>query len=335
MNRQEQLQYLKTLGLDPDKVTNKKEIELAQSELNREAARRGLNIPKDVEDKLNFGVYEITDPAEVKKAYRKLAMEHHPDQGGDPEKFKEIHHAYKMLTDPNFALQEVKSKGKGQKNLDAVFNIAITFEQAFFGDEINLTFSPLHLDDEGKLVTIGTGDVSLEGNVFKIRIKEGTSTGSQIRIPQKGMVQGDRKGDFVINFQVRSHHKFQLLGSDIHSTEQVPLDIMLTGGEKEILTMWGVQTATIPPASKPGDRILVEKCGVAKVGHHYIILEPQYPDKQELKAKDVWKKLGIKWEKFEKTDEENFDQIYEKLMRMGAENLSSEKKGSDAWDQSL
>lgn len=335
MNRQDQLNYLKVLGLDPDKVTNKKEIDIARSELQQEAIRRGLKIPNDIEDKLNFGLYEITDLTEVKKAYRTLAKEHHPDQGGDPEKFKEIHHAYKMLTDPSFALQEVKTKGKGQKNLDAVFNIAITFEQAFFGDEINLTFSPLFLDEEGNLITIGSGDVSLEGGLFKIRIKEGTSTGSQLRIPKKGMVQGDRKGDFVINFQVRSHHKFLLVGSDIHSTEQVPLDIMLTGGEKEVLTMWGVQTAVIPPASKPGDRVLVEKCGVAKVGHHYIIIEPQYPDKQELKAKDVWKKLGIKWEKFEKTNEEDFDQIYEKLMRMGAETLSDKKNSSDAWDESV
>lgn len=37
---------------------------------------------------------------DVKKAYRKLAREHHPDKGGDPEKFKKVQEAYEILSDP-------------------------------------------------------------------------------------------------------------------------------------------------------------------------------------------------------------------------------------------
>lgn len=39
---------------------------------------------------------------EVKKAYRKLAMVHHPDKGGDVDKFKEITTAYENITNNNF-----------------------------------------------------------------------------------------------------------------------------------------------------------------------------------------------------------------------------------------
>ena len=37
---------------------------------------------------------------EIKKHYRKYALLHHPDKGGDPEKFKEIQIAYETLMDP-------------------------------------------------------------------------------------------------------------------------------------------------------------------------------------------------------------------------------------------
>jgi DnaJ family protein A protein 2 len=38
-------------------------------------------------------------PEEIKKSYHKLSKVHHPDKGGDPEKFKEIQHAYEILSD--------------------------------------------------------------------------------------------------------------------------------------------------------------------------------------------------------------------------------------------
>ena len=46
-----------------------------------------------------LGVAENADEHEIKKAYRKLSLRHHPDRGGEAEEFKKINEAYSTLGD--------------------------------------------------------------------------------------------------------------------------------------------------------------------------------------------------------------------------------------------
>ncbi|GMH43372.1 hypothetical protein BSKO_11294 [Bryopsis sp. KO-2023] len=46
-----------------------------------------------------LGAEKSATEQELKKLHRKLALKHHPDKGGDPEKFKEINEAYEVLKD--------------------------------------------------------------------------------------------------------------------------------------------------------------------------------------------------------------------------------------------
>ncbi len=47
-----------------------------------------------------LGITKIASDYEIKRAYRKLALKHHPDKGGDQELFKAVSIAYSVLIDP-------------------------------------------------------------------------------------------------------------------------------------------------------------------------------------------------------------------------------------------
>jgi len=46
-----------------------------------------------------LGLNRQADTQEIRTAYKQLAKEHHPDKGGDPEKFKELSEAHEVLSD--------------------------------------------------------------------------------------------------------------------------------------------------------------------------------------------------------------------------------------------
>jgi len=47
-----------------------------------------------------LGVEKNATDREIKKAFKRAALKHHPDRGGDAEKFKEVEKAKQILTDP-------------------------------------------------------------------------------------------------------------------------------------------------------------------------------------------------------------------------------------------
>lgn len=118
-----------------------------------------------------LGVNRNASPEEIKKAYRRLAMEHHPDRGGDIKKFQDISQAYDTLSNsekksqydnpsrhekwtppewaghdpfgPDSPLNDVFGDIFGRRqqvkrNPDGVTDITINAAQAYTGAEVTL-----------------------------------------------------------------------------------------------------------------------------------------------------------------------------------------------------
>ena len=68
---------------------------------------------------------------EIKQQYRILARVHHPDMGGDPEKFKKIKLAYEVLSDP-VRRTEYDKTGNTQKSIDIRHRAMSDISQMFF-----------------------------------------------------------------------------------------------------------------------------------------------------------------------------------------------------------
>lgn len=56
-----------------------------------------FDVKKDYYDIL--GVKEDSSAEDIKKAFKKAAIKHHPDRGGDKKKFQEINEAYQVIGD--------------------------------------------------------------------------------------------------------------------------------------------------------------------------------------------------------------------------------------------
>jgi len=53
--------------------------------------------PEEIKACKDLGFNSVVHQTDLKKKYRELALEHHPDKGGDPERFKEIANSYEIL----------------------------------------------------------------------------------------------------------------------------------------------------------------------------------------------------------------------------------------------
>ena len=129
-----------------------------------------------------------------------------------------------------------------------------------------------------------------------IEIPAGIRDGEAIKLTGMGeAVANGVPGDLYIRIHALEHHTFHREGNDIVMILELPLSIMLRGGEKIIETLDGKLEIKIPELSRSGDMLRVRGRGVAKSrgnrGDLIIKLIPKLPKKLSSQARKLFDDL--------------------------------------------
>lgn len=87
-----------------------------------------------------LGVSKEASVDEIKKAFRRQAVKHHPDRGGDEAKFKEINEAYEVLSNPE---KKQRYDQFGQAGVDSNFGAGSQFRGADFSFDFGAGFGDI------------------------------------------------------------------------------------------------------------------------------------------------------------------------------------------------
>ncbi len=271
-----------------------------------------------------LGVKKDASADELKKAYRKLAVEFHPDKNKSKEaedKFKEINEAYEVLSNSQKRQQYdqfgstgpqgapggnpfgggqgpfqyyYSSSGGPSQGFDFggtdPFDI---FEQFFGGGSPFGRRKPAYSLSISFMDAVNgiTKKIDINGQKKDIKIPAGINSGQRIRFD-----------DFDVIVDIQPHDFFERRGVDIVSEEEISFTTALLGGIKEIRALDGNLKLKIPEGTQPDTIIRIKDKGVKEVngknrGSHFVRVKIVIPKKINSKQKKLIEEFENEGEK--------------------------------------
>jgi curved DNA-binding protein len=227
-----------------------------------------------------LGIDRSASQDEIKKAYRKLASQCHPDHGGDTSRFQEIQSAYEVLGNPE-RRQQYDNPVSNRAFFDHQFSPFEFFQHHFNirqPTKINLWLDIRDLLALGKKIITVT---SQNGQILNIEITipPGLEDGQIFRYEKLGM----NHDDLLVIFRFKPDNHWFKSNNDLATNCEISIWRLITGGEHIIVDPTGTQlSVTIPPMTKPGTVLRMRGRGFTnKAGQHgdmLIKIQAQLPD---------------------------------------------------------
>ena len=233
-----------------------------------------------------LGINKNASQDEIKKAYKKMSMQHHPDRtGSDDSKFKEINEAYQTLNDPQkkqmydqFGTADPRQHQYRSGDFEFNFNgspfgggMDDIFEQFFgggspFGNRRRAVNRPINVAVDVTLEDVLTGktigmEISLptgKTKVVTVDIPAGVEHGQTIRYRGMGEqnIPNVPPGDLNVQIRVRNHSTFQRFGDNILCETKVDAWDLMLGTKAKISTLDNRSIEINIPAGTQPDTLL-------------------------------------------------------------------------------
>lgn len=226
-----------------------------------------------------LGVQRSATADDIKRAYRKLAMKHHPDRGGNEAEFKKIEEAYRVLSDPQ-QRQEYDNPhvrvntGNPFHPGGAAFDFDTIFEM--FGARMH---PGQRAQPRVQRITIwisladavvgGSRPVSVAtptgANTIELRIPPGIQDNENVRYP--GLAPGGM--DLIVNWRVHPDAVWHREGPDLWGQRDIDFWDLIMGTEITVRDITGRELQlTVPPRCRPGTVLRARGRGISREGHN-------------------------------------------------------------------
>jgi curved DNA-binding protein len=213
-----------------------------------------------------LGVGPDAGEADIKKAYQRLAMKHHPDRGGDQAKFKDISAAYETLGDQQKRAEYDQMRrggpqvrfhtGGGMPDFGDIFGGGNPFGGSPFGDifgqprgmrrnrDLNIQCQVTLLDSfNGKQLEANYTLPSGRPQTVVINVPPGIGHGETIRYQGLGddTIPHAPRGNLNVTIVVLPDQNFERRDDDLYTVVHVsPIEAMI-GCRKKVKTITGIE----------------------------------------------------------------------------------------------
>ena len=214
-----------------------------------------------------LGVPRTASADEIKRAFRKLASQHHPDKGGDTKKFQEIQAAYETLGDEQKRAaynnpQPQNPFGGAGPNFDfnEIFNMfGAKFQQPQQRSHARMTLWITIQDVAApgpRVVAMGTNTGT---HNIEINIPNGINDGDNVQYPNLG----PNKQDLVVTFRIHPDRAWQRANNNVHTEITASMWKLITGGDMPMLDIRGNRIEiSIPANTQPGSMLRAKGRGL-------------------------------------------------------------------------